>query len=293
MSLRKYIPRTSTDALAMGFTVVMVPVAYIHGLVNIVPVVFTGSMAYGLVVSLMTFLLFNTICSYWLLLTTNTTCGRVTLPVIEQPGYFFCPHCKFYAPPRSHHCLICQKCILRRDHHCYFTGRCIGFYNHRYFFTFLFSVTSAALLGAVLSFWAVFLMIGGFSLTVIPGLIFPVLAWLLDIMPVSPLVMIETSVALFVSLGAGGLLGLQIHQARNGQTYWEYQRCVTAYHRSFSQTMKEIMGERWWICWLCPLIPSRLPGNGADYKPREESSHTHYRSERNIQEVRRKNAAEI
>ncbi|CAI8037753.1 Probable palmitoyltransferase ZDHHC24 [Geodia barretti] len=203
LRLKKYFPRTSTDTMAMTFTVVMVPLAYVHGVVNIAPVVFPTDPAYTLSVGLMTFLLFNTVSSYWLLLTTDTSCGRVALPVINQPGYFHCPYCQHYAPPRSHHCLICQRCVLRRDHHCFFTGRCVGFYNHRYFFTFLLSVTSAAFMGAIMSFVAVFTLIGGFSLTVIPGLVFPMLAWLLDIMPVSPLTMIETSVALFATWGWG------------------------------------------------------------------------------------------
>ena len=289
LRLKKYFPRTSTDTMAMTFTVVMVPLAYVHGVVNIAPVVFPTDPAYTLSVGLMTFLLFNTVSSYWLLLTTDTSCGRVALPVINQPGYFHCPYCQHYAPPRSHHCLICQRCVLRRDHHCFFTGRCVGFYNHRYFFTFLLSVTSAAFMGAIMSFVAVFTLIGGFSLTVIPGLVFPMLAWLLDIMPVSPLTMIETSVALFATLGAGGLLCLQLYQAAHGETYWEFQRGVTAYRRSFPETMKELMGENWWICWLCPLIPSRVIGNGADYKPREEG-HTHRNATNSTapQEVHRK-----
>ena len=290
---RKYLPRTSGDAMAMAFTVIMVPLAYLHGVFNIAPIVFPGEPTYTIAVCLMSVLLFNTLSSYWLLLSTDTSCGRVALPVIPQPGYTHCHYCQHHAPPRSHHCTICQRCVLRRDHHCFFTGRCVGFYNHRHFLTFLVSVTTAALLGAVLSFWAVFKLIGGFSLSVVPGLVFPMLAWLLDVMPVSPVIMLETSVALFASLGAGFLLGLQLHQAARGQTYWEYQRGVTTYSRSLAQTMREIMGERWWICWLCPLIPSRLPGNGADYEPRDES-HTYHNPPASSRghEVRRKMAVE-
>ena len=274
MYLRKYVPRTSTDALAMTFTIVMVPVAYLHGVFNIAPVVFPYATEYYLVVGFMTYLLFNTVVSYWLLLTTDTSCGRVALPVIDQPGYTHCPFCQYYSPPRSHHCPVCQKCILRRDHHCFFTGRCVGYYNHRYFIIFLISVTSAALLGAVLSFCAVFKLVGGFSVTIIPALVFPVLAWLMNMMPVSPLIMMETSVAVFATLGAGGLLALQVYQALNGQTYYEFHRGVVTYKLSFTETMRDIMGENWWVGWLCPLIPSRLPGNGAEYQPLT-GNHTH------------------
>lgn len=37
------------------------------------------------------------------------------------------------APPRSHHCNLCGKCMLKRDHHCFFTGSCIGFYNQKFY----------------------------------------------------------------------------------------------------------------------------------------------------------------
>lgn len=273
---RKYLPRTPVDLTAMTFTIVMVPVAYLHGVFNIVPVVFQSSTIYFMIVSYMTVLLFNTLASYWLLLKTDTSCGRLTLPVIEQPGYTHCPFCQYYAPPRSHHCPICQKCILRRDHHCFFTGRCVGYHNHRYFITFLIFVTLAAMLATVLSFCAVFIMVGGFSLTIIPSLIFPLLAWMFDMMPVSPLIMILTSLSLFVTLGAGGLLLLQLYQAMRGQTYYEFQRSSTTYQQSFAETMREIMGKNWWICWLCPLIPSPLPGNGAEYEPADGGgNHTH------------------
>lgn len=42
------------------------------------------------------------------------------------------------APPRSHHCVLCNKCVLKRDHHCFFTGTCVGFYNQRFFVMFCF-----------------------------------------------------------------------------------------------------------------------------------------------------------
>ena len=40
------------------------------------------------------------------------------------------------APPRSHHCKQCGKCILKRDHHCFFTGSCVGFFNQKFFWVF-------------------------------------------------------------------------------------------------------------------------------------------------------------
>ena len=270
----KLKPCTTTDGLAMAFTIIMVPVAYLHGVFNIAPVVYAGEeqlTSYYLVVGFMTFLLLNTVVNYWLLLTVDTSCRRVATPVVAQPGWIHCPLCQLNTPPRSHHCPICGSCILRRDHHCYFAGKCVGYHNHRYFVSFLIHVTTAALLGVVMSFRAVCIMAGGFRLTLIPGFVFPILAWVLQMMPVNPFTMLEASIALFASLGAGALLGLQLYQAYRGQTYWEYQRNVTTYRKSFAATMREIMGKNWWVCWLCPLIPSPLPYDGSEYQPRTQS----------------------
>jgi len=41
-------------------------------------------------------------------------------------GWDFCTECHHHRPPRSHHCPVCDVCILKRNHHCFFTGACIG-----------------------------------------------------------------------------------------------------------------------------------------------------------------------
>lgn len=48
-----------------------------------------------------------------------------------------CKKCLIPKPPRTHHCSICNKCILLYDHHCPWMNRCIGHKNRRYFFLFM------------------------------------------------------------------------------------------------------------------------------------------------------------
>lgn len=47
-----------------------------------------------------------------------------------------CNKCVGPKPPRTHHCSVCAKCVLKMDHHCPWFDNCIGFYNHRYFFLY-------------------------------------------------------------------------------------------------------------------------------------------------------------
>ena len=65
-------------------------------------------------------------------------------------GWDFCSVCHQHRPPRSHHCPLCDCCILKRNHHCHFTGACIGLGNQRNFILFLFWCVVACLYGLVM-----------------------------------------------------------------------------------------------------------------------------------------------
>jgi hypothetical protein len=49
----------------------------------------------------------------------------------------YCFPCTSFRPPRSHHCSVCNACVLRMDHHCPWVANCVGHKNHKLFWNFL------------------------------------------------------------------------------------------------------------------------------------------------------------
>ncbi|XP_052804832.1 palmitoyltransferase ZDHHC16-like [Mya arenaria] len=87
--------------------------------------------------------IFHLIFGHWLLV---NIVFHYLMGVFSQPGtpppqnvpeiVSVCKKCISPKPPRTHHCTICGKCILKMDHHCPWLNNCVGHNNHRYFFLF-------------------------------------------------------------------------------------------------------------------------------------------------------------
>lgn len=63
-----------------------------------------------------------------------------TLPNINRTAagsVRYCDKCKLVKPDRTHHCSICESCILKMDHHCPWINNCIGFRNYKFFVLYL------------------------------------------------------------------------------------------------------------------------------------------------------------
>jgi len=80
------------------------------------------------------YLLLNVVFHYWKALTTSPGAPPSSpLEVVVS----VCKKCISPKPPRTHHCSVCNTCVLKMDHHCPWLNNCVGFYNHRHFFLYM------------------------------------------------------------------------------------------------------------------------------------------------------------
>lgn len=69
--------------------------------------------------------------------------------VLNLIWWRYCFKCNHIRPPRSHHCSICDECVMRMDHHCPWVGNCVGIANHKLFWNFLLNALIGNIIVAV------------------------------------------------------------------------------------------------------------------------------------------------
>ncbi|CAN8230958.1 unnamed protein product [Cochlearia groenlandica] len=183
-------------------------------------------------------------------------------------GVRYCRKCNQYKPPRSHHCSVCGRCILKMDHHCVWVVNCVGAMNYKSFLLFLFytfletTVVAVSLLPVFLVF---FRDIGGDDITISPGsLAATFVAFVLNIA---------------FALSVLGFLIMHIMLvARNTTTIEAYEKHTTPnwpYDLGRKANFEQVFG-RDKMYWFVPLYTEedvkKLPAlRGLDFTSRSES----------------------
>uniref|UniRef100_A0A1A8HZQ3 Palmitoyltransferase n=1 Tax=Nothobranchius kuhntae TaxID=321403 RepID=A0A1A8HZQ3_NOTKU len=183
-------------------------------------------------------------------------------------GWRYCYTCETHTPPRCSHCYDCKVCVLRRDHHCVFFGQCVGFHNYRYFLSCLLFMWSGLLYAVVMNA-EVFIVIlkEGVTLHSVLLLLIP---W---IMLVSGKVSARAFAFAFIAdtcvvglLLVSAFFFFHLFLMFRGQTTREWYSSRRPYSLGLLGNLRHMLGVRWYLCWLSPLIPSPLPGDGINFQ---------------------------
>lgn len=214
---------------------------------------------------------FDIMSNIGFILTIDTTSGSVIMPSVLKLGWRFCSTCEANAPPRSHHCWMCNKCILKRDHHCTFTGNCIGFSNQRYFLTFILHLTCAAIYCNYLNMDYTWEVLGGFNFKSVITMFVPLVAWMFGFAATYGFFVAFVS-ALCV-IGCLLLSTFSVYHVNNlvhGQTTSEKTHKVHDYDLGLVGNIREVFGVKWYVAWVSPWISSPLPGDGVSFLTKQQ-----------------------
>ena len=153
------IPRDRGELLPIFLTLFLISVYVIFELSVILPTIYHNIFTYKEILHLLFgfYAIFNVMGNLYLSMITDTSVDTIICPVMLPAAtvqattadnksqdliyyhcnWHYCHQCEVNVPPRSKHCFLCKRCILKHEHHCSFIGRCIGFRNVRYYVCFL------------------------------------------------------------------------------------------------------------------------------------------------------------
>ncbi|XP_059477659.1 palmitoyltransferase ZDHHC16 isoform X2 [Neocloeon triangulifer] len=127
-------------AAVCALTTFVVGVAYYLGL----PYWWSVSPAFTIILLIIGhWLLINVVFNFYMACITSP--GHPPQGQLIPEAVSICKKCITPKPPRTHHCSICDRCVLKMDHHCPWLNNCVGHFNHRYFFMYMVYVVTGCL----------------------------------------------------------------------------------------------------------------------------------------------------
>ncbi|CAI2348084.1 unnamed protein product [Caenorhabditis sp. 36 PRJEB53466] len=192
-------------------------------------------------------------------------------------GIRFCDKCCCIKPDRSHHCSMCEQCVLKFDHHCPWVNNCVNFGNYKYFILFLaygfiFCLwIGATTLPSFIDFWRHEYDINKKQYESIDSVLFRLLSQIHDVLNGRfPLVFLLFLSCMF-SLSLSFLFFYHLYLTSKNRTTVESFRAPMidgkyakdAFNHGIRANYREIFGSNPWL-WFLPVPSSQ--GDGVKYK---------------------------
>ena len=268
--LRSIWPRHSlSDKLAFSFTHIGLIGIVLFEFFTVLPIYhdpFTSMYCVQLFIGMyIAFQVFSNL--YAMILFNSTIRSHANLPSVLYPDWTYCNFCQLNSPPRSHHCPVCNVCVLKRDHHCVFSGNCVGFHNHRYFIMMVFYLWLGCCYTILYNLEFYNDVLGSFGLGLLLKLLFPLLAWTFGFLSnYQLLIAFIMGINCMAMLLFTVLVCFQVFFISSGQTQFECRKKVCHYSLTLMENWRVVLGNKWYLTWICPYITSKLPGDGTDFK---------------------------
>ena len=188
----------------------------------------------------------------------------------------FCKKCNKRRPHRTHHCRVCQRCVLKMDHHCPWVANCVGYNNQKFFYQFLFYST----VGDFIAFMVLLFQIiyhANFTPPVKSGTPIGVFD-LLILMSDTIFLIIGCMTAFAMTTAIGFLFFFQTSIISNNLTTLENKalkdvRDHPYYHDDKIHNFKIVLGMKSYYEWFIPVFNSNMFNSGHFFStPRDKEN---------------------
>eukprot|EP00347_Sterkiella_histriomuscorum_P021121 403335173 len=156
-----------------------------------------------------------------------------------------CRQCQNWKPERTHHCSICNTCVLKMDHHCPWLGNCVGIIYSIQMIKYAFfrpdeDTHDLSLVGNIFYY--------GTNILAVP------IAFSLNFLTMSIVVQLYNNITSLERMSARQVKMPCCGSFDHGYSY------PNEYDMIWLQNMKQVLGPKMWM-WLLP-ISYEMEGNG-------------------------------
>ncbi|MCO5549170.1 hypothetical protein L7F22_002637 [Adiantum nelumboides] len=183
----------------------------------------------------------------------------------------YCRKCSHFKPPRTHHCSVCGRCVLKMDHHCVWVVTCVGARNYKFFLLFLlytFLETTLCTFALLPHFIDFFKDIGQHS----NSAVYLAVTFLAFVLNVAFALSLLGFLILHTTLVSSNTTTIEAHEKKN-TTRWRYDL-------GLRQNFEQVFGTKK-LFWLIPAYSERdietMPVlQGFDYPVRPNSDEQYF-----------------
>lgn len=190
----------------------------------------------------------------------------IELALLKEPSIVhinpprWCDKCLTHKPPRTHHCRMCNRCVLRMDHHCPWINNCVGFYNYKSFLLFL-------IYTSISSVYALFIIIGRTFLSrAAISMTDAIFMWVLVLMVLPTSILVACLLSYHISLISKNYTTIEYNEA-----FWSSpKKGGHKYDLGTITNLYNILGPSC-ACWICP---TSSPGDGLSFPTAKDNLKT-------------------